>query len=64
MNDQELNMKFMQLAMKHLPKGKEFLEQQGIELSMEDLQPMLHLLLNVMAEAYDLGKQDASNIKS
>jgi competence protein ComZ len=27
---------------------------------MEDLQPMLELLLNVMSEAYELGKNHAS----
>jgi competence protein ComZ len=55
----EMNMKFMQIAMKHLPEGKKFFEDKGIELNMEDLQPMLELLLNVMSEAYDLGKDDA-----
>ncbi|MCQ6265526.1 ComZ family protein [Fictibacillus sp. WQ 8-8] len=56
--NQELNMKFMQIAMKHLPEGKEFLEKKGMELSMEDIQPMLNLLLKVMNDAYELGKQD------
>lgn len=56
----EMNMKFMQVAMKHLPEGKKFLEEKGIELNMEDLQPMLELLLNVMSEAYELGKQEAN----
>lgn len=54
-------MKFMQIAMKHLPEGKKFLDNKGIELNMEDLQPMLELLLNVMSEAYELGKDDATN---
>lgn len=53
-------MKFMQIAMKHLPEGKKFLDDKGIELNMEDLQPMLELLLNVMSEAYELGKEDAA----
>ncbi len=52
-------MKFMQIAMKHLPEGKKFLDAKGIELNMEDLQPMLELLLNVMDEAYELGKSEA-----
>ncbi|MCK6256735.1 ComZ family protein [Fictibacillus sp. KIGAM418] len=56
--NQELNMKFMQIAMKHLPEGKELLEKKGMELSMEDIQPMLNLLLKVMNDAYELGKQD------
>ncbi|MFC0469328.1 ComZ family protein [Halalkalibacter kiskunsagensis] len=55
-----MNMKFMQIAMKHLPEGKKLLDEKGIELNMEDLQPMLELLLNVMSEAYELGKNHAS----
>ncbi|WP_035664931.1 ComZ family protein [Halalkalibacter akibai] len=55
-----MNMKFMQIAMKHLPDGKKFLDDKGIELNMEDLQPMLELLLNVMNEAYELGKEQAA----
>ena len=61
MNNPEMNMKFMQIAMKHLPDGKKFLDDKGIELNMEDLQPMLELLLNVMNEAYELGKNEESN---
>ncbi|MDM5337813.1 ComZ family protein [Fictibacillus enclensis] len=56
--NQELNMQFMQIAMKHLPEGKELLEKKGVELSMEDIQPMLNLLLKVMNDAYELGKQN------
>ncbi|MBU8908965.1 ComZ family protein [Desertibacillus haloalkaliphilus] len=57
--DQEMSMKFMQIAMKHMPEGKAFLDEKGIELEMEDLQPMLELLMKVMAEAYELGKESA-----
>lgn len=57
MNEQ-LNMQFMQIAMKHLPEGKELLERKGIELSMEDIQPVLNLLMKVMNDAYELGKQE------
>ncbi|MDT8859624.1 ComZ family protein [Alkalihalobacillus sp. MEB130] len=60
MNNPEMNMRFMQIAMKHLPEGKKFLDDKGIELNMEDLQPMLELLLNVMSEAYELGKEHAT----
>ncbi|MDM5198610.1 ComZ family protein [Fictibacillus enclensis] len=56
--NQEMNMQFMQIAMKHLPEGKELLEKKGVELSMEDIQPMLNLLLKVMNDAYELGKQN------
>ncbi|WP_054710636.1 ComZ family protein [Bacillus sp. JCM 19041] len=59
MDNQERNMQFMQIAMKHIPEAKVLLENKGIELSMEDIQPMLTLLMNVMNEAYDLGKEDA-----
>ncbi len=55
----EMNMKFMQIAMKYMPEAKEFFDNKGIELSMDDLQPMAELLLKVMNEAYELGKQDA-----
>ncbi|EIT84581.1 hypothetical protein A374_14675 [Fictibacillus macauensis ZFHKF-1] len=56
--DQERNMKLMQIAMKHLPEGKALLENKGIELSLDDLQPMLALLMNVMNDAYELGKKE------
>ncbi|WP_276516600.1 ComZ family protein [Fictibacillus nanhaiensis] len=58
MMDNERNMKFMQIAMSHLPEAKAFLEQKGIEIGMEDIQPMLQLLMNVMNDAYDLGKEE------
>ncbi|MDV2685028.1 ComZ family protein [Alkalihalophilus sp. As8PL] len=64
MNNQEQNMKFMQIAMKHLPEGKKILDDKGIELNMDDLQPMLELLLNVMSEAYELGKEESMENKS
>ncbi|MFC7371786.1 ComZ family protein [Fictibacillus iocasae] len=57
--DADKNMKFMQIAMKHLPEGKALLEQKGIELGLEDIQPMLSLLISVMDEAYELGKKEA-----
>ncbi|MCF6136831.1 ComZ family protein [Pseudalkalibacillus berkeleyi] len=59
--DQERNMKFMQIAMTHLPEAKQLMEQKGLELSMEDIQPMLNMLMKVMNDAYDLGKSDAEN---
>ncbi|WP_257349160.1 ComZ family protein [Pseudalkalibacillus decolorationis] len=58
--DQERNMRFMQIAMMHLPEAKQMIEQKGIELTMEDIQPMLNLLMNVMNDAYELGKSEAS----
>ncbi|MDQ0207924.1 ComZ family protein [Alkalicoccobacillus murimartini] len=59
MTNPELNMKLMQLAMKHLPEGQEFFKEKGIELGFEDMQPVLELFLKVMTEAYELGKSDA-----
>jgi len=55
----EMNMKFMQIAMKYLPDAKSFFDEKGIELGMDDLQPMAELLLKVMNEAYELGKQES-----
>jgi competence protein ComZ len=60
-NNPEMNMKFMQIAMNHLPEGKKFLDDKGIELNMDDLQPMLELLLNVMSEAYELGLENGKS---
>lgn len=57
MSEQERKMQFMQIAMKYLPEAKELLDQKGIEISMEDLQPVLHLLMQVMEDAFNLGKQ-------
>ncbi|OLO40649.1 competence protein ComG [Alkalihalophilus pseudofirmus] len=57
----ELQMKFMQIAMKYMPEGKAILDEKGIELNMEDLQPMVNMLVKVMNEAYELGKEESSN---
>ncbi|WP_078430319.1 ComZ family protein [Alkalihalobacterium alkalinitrilicum] len=57
----ELQMKFMQIAMKYIPEGKAILDEKGIELNMEDLQPMVNMLVKVMNEAYELGKEESSN---
>ena len=55
----EQNMQFMQIAMKYLPEAKQILDETGVELSMEHVQPVLTLLTKVMSDAYELGKQDA-----
>ncbi|WP_070119773.1 ComZ family protein [Bacillus marinisedimentorum] len=57
--NQERNMMFMQIAMKYLPNAKEMMDEKGIEMNMDDLQPMLEMLLQVMDEAYELGCRDA-----
>ena len=57
--DQDRNMKFMQIAMNYLPEAKSMLDEKGIEINMEDFQPMLQVLMKVMTEAYELGKSEA-----
>ncbi|SDI26195.1 MULTISPECIES: ComZ family protein [Alteribacillus] len=57
--DQELNMRFMEIAMKHVQEGRAFLNEKGIELDMHDLQPALEMLMSVMNEAYNMGYDDA-----
>jgi competence protein ComZ len=57
----EQNMKFLQIAMKYLPEAKEMLDEKGIEMSMENLQPMIEVLMKVMSEAYELGKEEGSS---
>ncbi|WP_091274922.1 ComZ family protein [Alteribacillus persepolensis] len=54
-------MKFMQVAMQHLPEAKTLLDKKGIELDMEDMQPAIELLTKVMEEAYNIGYEDAKN---
>jgi competence protein ComZ len=58
-NNQDNSLQFMQIAMKYLPEAKEQLEQAGIELSMELIQPFMTLFTKVMQDAYELGKEDA-----
>lgn len=59
MNNQDNTLQFMQIAMKHLPEAKEQLDQAGVELTMDLIQPFMNLFTKVMQEAYDLGKEDA-----
>ncbi|MGF2615345.1 competence protein ComG [Rossellomorea vietnamensis] len=56
---QDKNMEFMQIAMKYLPEAKDQLEQSGIELSIEMIQPFMTLFTQVMNEAYEMGRRDA-----
>ncbi|MGD6965317.1 competence protein ComG [Rossellomorea vietnamensis] len=56
---QDKNMEFMQIAMKYLPEAKEQLEQSGIELSIDMIQPFMTLFTQVMNEAYQMGHRDA-----
>ena len=59
MNNQDKTMEFMQIAMKYLPEAKSKLENAGIELTMDLIQPFMEIFTNVMTEAYELGKADA-----
>lgn len=61
--DQELNMRFMEVAMRHVQEGQSFLNNKGIELDMHDLQPALEMLMQVMSEAYEMGYEDAKGNK-
>ncbi|MFK9094646.1 ComZ family protein [Bacillus salipaludis] len=63
MINQDKTLQFMQIAMKYLPEAKEQLDQAGVELSMELIQPFMNLFTNVMQEAYDLGREDALSEK-
>ncbi|GIN17904.1 hypothetical protein J32TS2_32600 [Shouchella clausii] len=55
MEQHERNLKFMEIAMKHVPEARKLLEAKGIDVTMDELQPLLSLLLHVMNEAYELG---------
>ncbi|OZI12527.1 competence protein ComG [Bacillaceae bacterium SAS-127] len=53
------NLEFMQIAMKYLPEAQEKVKEAGIEFSMDLMEPFMGMFLNVMNEAYELGKKDA-----
>jgi competence protein ComZ len=59
MDAQDKSMEFMQIAMKYLPQAKEQLDQAGVELSFELIQPFMELFTKVMQEAYELGRSEA-----
>ncbi|MBS4188868.1 ComZ family protein [Bacillus sp. FJAT-49705] len=59
MQSTDKTMEFMQIAMKHLPEAKQQLENAGIELSLDMIQPFMNLFTKVMNEAYEMGKADA-----
>jgi competence protein ComZ len=58
MNPQR-NMQFLQLALQYLPEAKALLEGSGVEVDMAKAQPVLELLMKVMNDAYELGKEEA-----
>ncbi|KAB7704981.1 competence protein ComG [Bacillus aerolatus] len=53
------NMEFMQIAMKYFPEAQGKLKESGIEFSMDLIEPFMGMFLNVMNEAYELGKKEA-----
>ncbi|MFB9762637.1 ComZ family protein [Ectobacillus funiculus] len=57
--DQGRNMQFFQMAMQYLPEAKGMLESSGVELDLAKAQPVLELLMKVMNDAYELGRQEA-----
>ncbi|GLB58896.1 ComZ family protein [Cytobacillus sp. NCCP-133] len=59
MQPNDKTMEFMQIAMKYMPEAKQQLDEAGIELSMEMIQPFMNLFIKVMNEAYEMGKADA-----
>nr|WP_218055168.1 ComZ family protein [Neobacillus massiliamazoniensis] len=56
--NQDKTMNFMQIALKYLPEAKEQLDNAGVELSMELIQPFMDLFTKVMQEAYELGFEE------
>ncbi|MGP1906618.1 ComZ family protein [Metabacillus sp. JX24] len=59
MSQDTKTLEFMQIAMKYLPEAKAKLDEAGIEIRAEHLQPMMELLTKVMKDAYELGKNEA-----
>lgn len=58
MSTEDKSLQFMQIAFKYLPQAKEKLDEAGVELSMDLLQPFMELFTQVMKEAYELGWED------
>ncbi|QED47226.1 ComZ family protein [Cytobacillus dafuensis] len=59
MQSTDKTMEFMQIAMKYLPEAKQQLENAGVELSFDMIQPFMNLFTKVMNEAYEMGKAEA-----
>ncbi|OIK08351.1 competence protein ComG [Bacillus sp. MUM 116] len=59
MINQDKSLQFMQIAMKYLPEAKDQLDNAGVELSMDLIQPFMNLFTKVMQEAYELGWEEA-----
>ncbi|PLR82013.1 competence protein ComG [Bacillus canaveralius] len=61
---QDKTMEFMQIAMKYLPEAKQQLDEAGVELTPDLIQPFMSIFTKVMSEAYELGREDALNEKN
>ncbi|WP_066392802.1 ComZ family protein [Cytobacillus eiseniae] len=59
MQQPDKTMEFMAIAMKYLPEAKQQLDEAGIQLSIEMIQPFMSLFTQVMNEAYEIGRADA-----
>jgi len=57
---QDKTTEFMHIAMKYLPEAKERMEQAGIEVSVDSLQPFMGLFAKAMNDAYELGKKESA----
>ncbi len=57
--EQDRTMQYMAIAMKYLPEAQQMLDETGLELEPQHIQPLVSLLTKVMDEAYELGKQNA-----
>jgi competence protein ComZ len=57
--EQDRTMQYMAIAMKYLPEAKQMLDETGLILEPEHIQPLISLLTKVMDDAYELGKQNA-----
>jgi competence protein ComZ len=63
MNSQDKSLLFMQIALKYLPEAKEQLDNAGVELPMELIQPFMDLFTKIMQEAYEFGVEDGRTEK-
>ncbi|UAL48621.1 ComZ family protein [Sutcliffiella horikoshii] len=61
--EQDRTMQYMEIAMKYLPEAQQMLDETGLELEPQHIQPLVSLLTKVMDEAYELGKQNALNME-
>lgn len=61
--EQDRTMQYMAIAMKYLPEAQQMLDETGLELEPQHIQPLVSLLTKVMDEAYELGKQNALDME-